>query len=191
MQALPAGDAAAPRRQVIIGSAVASAAMIMLTGGMLAVWSEQRTDFVDRDGHWLPEGVVIPEVAANVILLAFIGVCVFAQWSVWSVARRDRGNTALSFGVLALTAVMIINAQAYIFSAMGLGIADGAYATMFYAVTGMFTLLMIVGIVFTSVAAFRSIGGRNDNGIVVAHAVYWYTMAAVYAAIWFVVYVTK
>ena len=191
MQALEAGPTAAPRRQVIAGAALASAAMVTLTGGMLAVWSEQRTDFVERDGTWLPSGVVIPEVPANIVLIAFIAVCSFAQWAVWAAKRNDRGHTAFALGVTALTSIMVINAQAFIYSEMGLGIGDGAYATMFYAVTGMFTLLMIVGVVFTAVAAFRYVGGRSDNEIIVAHAIYWYTMAAVFTAIWFVVYVTK
>jgi len=191
MQALTAGPAAAPRRQIIAGSVIASMAIVMLTGGMLAVWSEQRTNFVERDGNWLPNGVVIPEVAANVALIAFIAICTFAQWAVWAVRRHDRSHAAFAFGATALVAIMVINAQAFIYSDMGLGIADGAYATMFYAVTGMFMLLMIIGVAFTAVAAFRSIGGRSDNDIVVAHAIYWYTMAAVFTAIWFVVYVTK
>ena len=191
MQALTAGPAEAPRRQVISGSVVASMAMIMLTGGMLAVWSEQRTNFVERDGTWLPNGVVIPEVAANVALIAFIAICTFAQWAVWAVKRQDRSHTAFALGVTALTSIMVINAQAFIYADMGLGISDGAYATMFYAVTGMFTLLMIIGVVLTAVTAFRSIGGRSDNAIVVAHAIYWYTMAAIFSAIWFVVYITK
>ncbi len=191
MQALTSGPVAAPRRQIIVGSVLASMAMIMLTGGMLAVWSEQRTNFVERDGTWLPSGVVIPEVAANVALVAFIAICTFAQWAVWAVRRNDRGHTAFALGVTALVGIMVINAQAFIYSEMGLGISDGAYATMFYAVTGMFTLLMIIGVAFTAVTAFRSIGGRSDNDIVVAHALYWYTMAAIFTAVWFVVYVTK
>ena len=105
MQALTAGPAAAPRRQVIAGSVMASVAMIMLTGGMLAVWSEQRTNFVESEGTWLPNGVVIPEVAANVALIAFIAICTFAQWAVWSVKRQDRGHTAFALGVTALTAI--------------------------------------------------------------------------------------
>jgi heme/copper-type cytochrome/quinol oxidase subunit 3 len=86
----------------------------------------------------------------------------------------------------------VINAQAFVYVRMGLGIGDGTYAVMFYAITGMFMLLMIVGVVFTTVAAFRYIGGRSgDQEILVSHAIYWYAMAAIYAAIWFLVYVTK
>ena len=69
---------------------------------------------------------------------------------------------------------------------------DGTYAAMFYAITGMFMVLMIAGLLFTVVAAFRYIGGRSgDQEILVSHAIYWYAMSAIYAAIWFLVYVTK
>jgi heme/copper-type cytochrome/quinol oxidase subunit 3 len=63
---------------------------------------------------------------------------------------------------------------------------------MFYAITGMFTVLMIAGLLFTTVAAFRYIGGRSaDRELLAGHALYWYAMSAIYAGIWFLVYVTK
>ena len=89
-------------------------------------------------------------------------------------------------------ALLIINAQAYIYHDMGLVLADGTYQVMFYALTGMFLVMMIVGILFSVVATFRYTGGRTgDREIVAAHAIYWYTTAAVFTALWFVVYVTK
>jgi heme/copper-type cytochrome/quinol oxidase subunit 3 len=191
MQALTAGPAAAPRRQIIMGTTLGVVAMVMMVGGMLAVWSEQRTNFVERDGNWLPSGVVIPEVAANVALIAFIAICTFAQWAVWAAKRNDRGHGVFALSATALVAIMVINAQAFIYSEMGLGIGDGAYATMFYALTGLFMALMIIGVIFSVVAAFRFAGGRSDNEILAAHAIYWYAMSVIYTAIWFVVYVTK
>jgi cytochrome c oxidase subunit 3 len=191
MQALPAGPVPAPRRQVLVGSTLAAMAMLMLTGSMLAIWVLQRNRHIDLDGRWVPQGVTIPEVATNVMLIAFLAIGVFAQWAVYSAKRGDRPHTALALGALALVAILIINAQGFVYSQMELAIADGTYAVMFYAVTGMFVALMIAGVVFTAVAAFRFIGGRNDVELLSAHAIFWYTMCAVYAAIWFVVYVTK
>jgi heme/copper-type cytochrome/quinol oxidase subunit 3 len=191
MQALPAGPAPPPRNQLLVGSSLVAVAMMMLTGGMLGVWLVQRTDAIDTEGTWVPEGVTIPEVPSNVMLLAFAAVCVFGQWALWSAKHGDRPHTAFALGCLALVALLIINAQAFIFHEMGLGIADGTYAAMFYAVTGMFLALMIVGLTFTAVAAFRYLGGRVDHELLTAHAIFWYALTAVYAAIWFVVYVVK
>ena len=47
-------------------------------------------------------------------------------------------------------------------------------------------------LVFSAVTAFRYLGGRTtDREIVSAHAMYWYFLSAVFAVLWFVVYVTK
>ncbi len=191
MQSLPAGPAPAPRNQLLVGSSLAAVAMAMLTGGMLGVWLVQRTEAIDAEGHWVPEGVTIPEVPSNVMLLAFVGVCVFAQWALWSAKHNDRPHAAFALGCLALVVLLIVNAQAFIFHEMGLGIADGTYAAMFYAITGMFIVLLIAGLAFTAVAAFRYLGGRVDHELLTAHAIFWYAVAAIYAAIWFVVYVVK
>jgi cytochrome c oxidase subunit III len=192
MYALPAGPVPAPQRQTLVGSAFASMAMIMLAGGMLAVWLMQRDATLDAGELWIPKGVAVPEVPANVMLIAFLGVCVFGQWAVWSAKRNDRGHTVFALAVTILVALLIVNAQAYIYHDMGMGIADGTYQVMFYALTGMFLVMMIVGILFSIVAAFRFTGGRTgDRELVAAHAIYWYTTAAVFAALWFVVYVTK
>jgi cytochrome c oxidase subunit 3 len=192
MQALPAGAAPAPQRQMLVGVSLAVVAMIMITGSMLAVWSVQRTRAIDDTGSWLPDGVTIPEVVTNVMLLAFVGICVFGQWAVYSAKRADHGHTAFALACTAFVAVLVINAQAFVYHEMGLGIGDGTYAAMFYGVTGLFVVLMIAGVVFSTVTAFRYIGGRvHDHEIVSAHAIYWYATAVAFAAIWFVVYVTK
>jgi heme/copper-type cytochrome/quinol oxidase subunit 3 len=192
MYALPAGPIPAPQRQTLVGSAFAAMAMIMLAGGMLAVWIMQRDATLEAGELWVPKGVGVPEVPANVMLIAFLGLCVFGQWAVWSAKRNDRGHTVFALLITILMALLIVNAQAYIYHEMDMGIAEGTYQMMFYAVTGMFMVLMIVGILFSAVTAFRFTGGRTgDREIVAAHAIYWYTTAAVFAALWFVVYVTK
>jgi cytochrome c oxidase subunit 3 len=75
---------------------------------------------------------------------------------------------------------------------MELGLAEGAFQTLFYAITGTMMFLVITGMAFTAVAFFRSIGGRDDDQQVVsAHALYWYFLTAAFTAVWFFVYVQK
>ena len=51
---------------------------------------------------------------------------------------------------------------------------------------------MIIGVVFSLVtASATSAVAPRDREIVAAHAIYWYFLGAVYAVLWFVVYVTK
>jgi len=88
--------------------------------------------------------------------------------------------------------IAIVNAQLAVYAQMGIGIADGEYQSMFYAITGTMLLLVIGGIVFSAVAFFRSIGGRNDDShVIAAHALYWYFLTVAFTAVWFFVYVQK
>lgn len=191
MQALPTGPEPTANRQLLVGATFASMAVLMLIGGMLAVWVSFRNAATDIGEPFLPSGVVIPEVPTNVMLIAFLAIVSFAQWAVWSATRDERGHTVFALAVTALVAIMVVNAQAYVYARMELPVSDGIYAALFYAITGTFVALMVIGVLFTTVAAFRYIGGRSDRAIVTAHAIYWYALSAAYAALWFVVYVTK
>ena len=194
MYALPPAPAPPPRRQVFVGAAIGSVAATMLMGGMLAVYIRIREETLEtsEDGVWVPEGISIPEVPVNVMLMSFFTLCLFAQWAVYAARRRDRPHVGLALGLVALIGLGIINAQAYVYNRMELPIADSAFAGMFYAVTGAMLALVIIGVAFTAVAAFRVLGGREaDTEIVAAHALYWYVLSAVFSALWLIVYVTK
>ena len=193
MMALPTASAPAPRRQVFVGTAVAAAGGVALLGGMLAMWLRFRDEAINgADGRWFPEGVSVPMVAANIMLIALLPLCIFAQWAVYSAKRDDKVHTALALGLVGLMGLAFINAQAYIYSQMRLPADGGTFNAMFYALTGAMTALAIIGVVFCAVTAFRYLGGRTtDRELVSAHALYWYVLSAGFAALWFVVYVTK
>ena len=193
MLALPSAPAAAPRRQVFVGTAVACAAGTALMGGMLVLYLRFREEAIHSgDGRWVPTGVSINLAAANIMLIAFIPICVFAQWAVYSARRGDSPHTGLALGLTGLMGVAFINAQAYIYSQMKMPANGGTFNAMFYAFTGAMTALALIGVVFSAVTAFRFLGGRTtDREIVSAHAMYWYFLSFVFTMLWFVVYVTK
>lgn len=196
MHALPAAPAGPPRRQLLVGTALASVASLMLIGGMLAVWFQQRARALDAapDATWLPEGTIVPEVATNVILFGLAGLVMFAQWAVYSARRGERANTGLALGLVLLMALAVINAQVYVWNQIDVPIGGetAGYAGMFYAVTATMMALFIAGTAFTVVTAFRSLGGRiRGTEMVAAHALYWYVLSVAFVAVWFAVYVTK
>jgi heme/copper-type cytochrome/quinol oxidase subunit 3 len=192
MHALPPAPAPPPRRQVLIGTAVASMGVLTLIGGLLAVYIRLREDARAAGEPWVPEGVTIPEVPSNVMLISFFALVLFAQWTVYAARHRDRVHIGLSLGLVGLVGLAIVNAQAYVYNRMALPAADSTYASLFYAVTGTMMALVVVGLVFTAITAFRLLGGReSDQEIVAAHALYWYVLTAAFCALWLIVYVSK
>jgi cytochrome c oxidase subunit 3 len=111
---------------------------------------------------------------------------------VYSAKRRDGGHRSLALVITFGLGIAIVNAQIAIYLQMELGLAEGAFQTLFYAITGTMMFLVIAGMAFTAVTFFRSIGGRDDDQQVVsAHALYWYFLTAAFTAVWFFVYVQK
>jgi heme/copper-type cytochrome/quinol oxidase subunit 3 len=189
--ALPPAAPPAPRRQLFVGTALACVAGTMFIGGMLAIWVLLRERVVDSGGRF-PVDYVISEVATNVMLMTIWALCLFAQWAVYSGSRGDRAHAALALGVTAILAIAFINAQAFVYVDMGVEMRADYYGALFYAVTGAMLAIVIAGLVYTTVAAFRALGGRlQETEILSAHALYWYFAATAYSAVWFVVYVTK
>jgi heme/copper-type cytochrome/quinol oxidase subunit 3 len=196
MLALPSAAAPAPRRQMFVGTALGCVAAGSLIGAMLALWMRFRTEAFDvSGGQWVPKGVKVPMVPANTMLLAFVPICVFAQWAVYAARRDARSHAALALSLVGVIGVAVVNAQAFIYARMQLPISGKdvtAYNSMFYAITGTFLALLVIGIGFSAITAFRYLGGRTtDREIVTAHALYWYFLGALFFALWFVVYVTK
>ncbi len=163
----------------------------MLVGSMLAIWVLLRERVVS-DGGRFPVDYIISEVTTNVMLITLWALCLFAQWAVYSGSRGDRAHAGLALGVTGLLAIAFINAQAFVYVDMAVVIKDDYYGALFYAMTGTMLALVVGGLIYTSVAAFKSLGGRLDQAeVLTSHALYWYFVAIAYTAVWFVVYVTK
>jgi heme/copper-type cytochrome/quinol oxidase subunit 3 len=190
--ALPAAAPPAPRRQLMVGTALGCMAGAMLIGSMLAVWALLRERFLDAGGERFPVDYIITEVASNVMLITVFTLCVFAQWAVYAGARGDRAHAALALGIVGLLGIAFINGQAFVWFTMGVPIDADYYGALFYAVTGTMVALVAAGLLYTVVASFRALGGRlQEVEVLSAHALYWYFIAAAYSAVWFLVYVTK
>ena len=198
--ALPSAPAPAPRRQLFIATALVVSGAALLMAGMLGMWMRFRAgaplrtsaDGLEQIKDWLPAAVKIPEVAANTMVITFPFAALMTQWAVYATKRRDGQHRSLALLITIGLGIAIVNAQLAIYAQMGVGISDGAYQSMFYAITGTMLLLVIGGIVFSAVAFFRSVGGRNDDSHVIsAHALYWYFLTVAFTAVWFFVYVQK
>jgi len=196
---LPAGPATSARHPLFLATGSVVAAGTMLMFGMLAVWFKFRDASPLRVGKngkmihdWLPADLKIPEVATNTLAITMVIAAIMGQWAVYSVKRNDSQHTTLALFITGMVGVAAINAQVAIYKQMGAVLADGAYQTMFYAITGTMLFLLCTGVAFSLVAAFRVLGGRvTDRAVVTAHAMYWYFLTTAFTAMWFVVYVQK
>lgn len=188
------------KHQILLATAAAGSAALMLMFGMLAIWMQLRDASPLRRASnsskmihdWLPAEIKIPEVATNTVLITLVMTCIIAQWAVYATRRSDSSHAYLALAIVAVLGIAAINAQVAVYVQMGIGIRDGEYQTLFYAITGTMTALLASGVVFSLVALFRALAGRlGDRQVMSAHALYWYVLTTAFSAMWFIVYVQK
>ena len=200
MLALPAAPTPERKHSLLVGTSFGVAAGAAAFAGLLGTYLVARQHQLDtlreagKAVHFLPNGVSIPAIPANIVLFIFLGTSVMAQWAVYAIRRGARRHTALAIGLVFIFGVAVINLQVAVYRALDVGLTSSPFATMFFTVTGAFMIAVLVGLVFAVVTAFRSLGGRyaaTDTDGVAAFALYWHFLAVAYVAVWFIVYVNK
>ena len=181
-------------RTVVIGTALATAAILMAFLGLIAIYISLRQEAVANGQAWLPEGATIPLTPPNMAFVTLLMSAVTMQWGVYAIRNRDRTNGYLALAVTILLGLAFINMTAYQYSQMGLGIADSIAGVLIYAISGAHLAMTGAGLVFAGLVTFRALGGeysaRESDGLTAA-AFYWYATIAVYSVIWYVIYITK
>lgn len=176
------------RRELIIGTAFATAgvvvAMATLIGAYLAARAGATEWFAAND---------IPLTQPNMQLLTLGMSVVTMQWAVYSIARDDRSHTYLALAVTLVLGAAFVNQTTFLYHQAAVEMAS-VEGPLFYAVTGGHLAMVLAAMVFLVLMAFRALGGqfssRQPDGIAAA-AVLWHASVAVYAVIWFAVYIQK
>lgn len=204
--ALPAPPVPEPKRSMLVATGLAVAAGAAFFGSLLGVYLQVRDEALDALRsqqatdptvvvRFLPTDVIVPEIATNTMLVTVIGAVILAQWAVYAMKRGERRQTAVALTLCGIFGLATLNSQAYTWAQMGVSIdEDGPFGTVFYASTGAFAAALVVGVVYTAISAFRSLGGRysaTDTEGLSSHALAWYFLAVAYSALWLVVYVNK
>ena len=181
-------------RVLFVGTAFAAAGVCMAFLGLIAMYITVRSEALAGGNTWLPEGAVIPLTPPNVAMATLLMSVVTLQWAIYAIGNRDRTNAYLALGITVLLGAAYANSTAYLYSQMGLVIADRAAGLLIYAISGAHLVLTIAALLYIGVVALRALGGeytpRDHEGLSAA-ALFWYATVAVYAVIWYTIFITK
>ena len=193
---LVAAPAPEPRRPrvLLIGAAFGAVASALVILTMLAAYLQIRGERVADGVTALPDGVVLPLTPGSMGMTTLAMSAITVAWLVHALRTDDRIHAYLALGVSILLGIAFINATVYLYQELGMGFTAGGTAALLYAVTGTHLVMTAVGLLFLAVMGFQALGGqltgRDAEGMSAA-ALYWYVTVAVYAAIWYGIYITK
>lgn len=189
----PAPEVRRPR-VLLIGAAFGAVASALVILTMLAAYLQIRGERLADGVTALPDGVVLPLTPGGMGMTTLAMSAITVAWLVHSLRTGDRIHAYLALGVSVLLGIAFINATVYLYQELGMGFTAGGTAALLYAVTGTHLVMTAVGLLFLAVMGFQALGGqltgRDAEGMSAA-ALYWYVTVAVYAAIWYGIYITK
>jgi heme/copper-type cytochrome/quinol oxidase subunit 3 len=180
-------------RVLLLATVLASAATAMGFAGLLAVYLATRADAVAADGAFLPDGTTIPLTPANMMLAGMGLSIVFMHWAVQAIGNDDRRHAWMAFAAVLVVGAFHFVGTGFLYSESGIAIATPE-GLVFYAVTGAQLAVTGAGLLFAALMAFRTLGGQysaRDREGVVAATIFWWVVAATYAALWYAIYITK
>ncbi len=188
----PAAEPPRPRT-LLVGTAFATGATVMFFAGLFGLYAQLRRDALASGGEWIAAGT-ISLVPGGMMMTTMAMSVVTMQWAVYAIARDDRPRAYLALGLTALFGVAVINQTAMLYNTMGLGVAESVPAVLIYVITGAHLVMLAVAILFVALMAFRALAGqyssRQSDGLAAA-AIFWYATVAVYAVIYYGIYITK
>lgn len=177
------------RRELIFGSAFAAAGAVAVMATLIGYYLAARNA---GGADWLTANTV-PLTQPNMQALTLAMSMVTMQWAVHSIVRDDRPHTFVALGVTLLLGAAFVNQSFFLFKQAGVKLAQPE-GPLFYAVTAGSLAMIVAGMIFIALMAFRALGGqfssRQPDGIAAA-AVFWYASCAVYAVVWVAVYIMK
>jgi heme/copper-type cytochrome/quinol oxidase subunit 3 len=187
---------APPRRPrlLLLGSAFGAVASALAILGLLAAYLQVRADELAAGNAALPDDVVLPLTPGNMGMVTLLMSAITMAWAVDALRKDDRPHAYLALGLTLLFGVAFINSTVFLYQQLHLPPTSAPIAGLLYAVTGAHLVMVVGGMLFATVMGFQALGGqltgRDAEGMSAA-ALYWYATIAVYAVLWYAVYITK
>ena len=178
------------RRELLFGTAFASAGVVMVLITLIGAYLNARG--AAPVATWLAKNA-IPLTQPNMMMGTLVMSAVTMQWAVWSIDRDDRGHTYMALGLTLLLGAAYLNQVSFLYSQVKVTMAQ-VEGPLFYATTGTHVAMVIGAMIFVVLMGFRALGGqfssRQPDGIGAA-AVFWHATVASFVLVWVAVYILK
>ena len=177
----------------VLGMLLFIVSEIMFFGGLFAAYFNLRT----ATGIWPPEGngafelhseILFPAVMTTLLVLSSI-TC---QFAVWRIRKGDRQGMNRALLMTVLLGVIFLIGQAYDYTQLGFGIADGVFGSTFYTLTGFHGAHVLGGVLMLTVCLYRGGLGQfsaEHHDMVEATSIYWHFVDVVWILLFALIYI--
>jgi cytochrome c oxidase subunit 3 len=176
----------------VLGMLLFIVSEIMFFGGLFAAYFSLRTS----SAAWPPEGndafliqehVLFPSVLTLLLVISSL-TC---QIAVWRIRRGDRVGMNRALMLTVILGVVFLIGQAYEYTQLGFGVADGTFGGTFYILTGFHGAHVLGGVLMLGVCLYRGGLGQfsaQHHDMVEATSIYWHFVDVVWVLLFSLLY---
>lgn len=143
---------------------------------------------------WPPEGtepeVLVPALATGVLIVSSVTV----HLATARAEHDDRPGASRWMLITIGLGMLFLAAQAWEYSQLGFSLADHAYGTLFYSMTGFHALHVIAGVITLILVSLKNQRGhisRARPGAIVAAGLYWHFVDAIWLLLFATLYLLR
>ena len=147
---------------------------------------------VVANSDWPPEPFHFPTNVAlmNTFILVFSSVVM--HWALVSIKRGNRYGLQAGLAITFMMGAIFLATQINEYFKAGFSIADGAFASVFYGLTGLHGLHVFVGLTLLAIMNLRTMRGhfspREHMGVEMA-GIYWHFVDVMWIIVFLTVYI--
>lgn len=194
-----AGHARGGISNPILGMILFICSEVMFFAGLFAAYFNVRANAPT----WPPVAAEVGPIAekfdlhaepwfAAVLTIVLVTSSFTCQLGVWAIRRGDHRGLVRAIGVTLVLGIVFLLGQAYDYSQLGFGLADGTFGTTFYTLTGFHGAHVLGGAIMLSVVLYRAMSGQfsaRHHDAVEATSIYWHFVDVVWIALFSTLYI--
>ena len=176
--------------QTILGMLLFIGSEVMLFGAFFAALFFVRV--VNQVPHWPPLGYHLPIFVAGMNTIVLVTSSFTMHWSLSSIKKGDRVGMQAGLVLTLLMGITFVVTQAREYSRIGFAPGDHAFATTFFALTGLHGFHVIIGLLLLSAATARAFRGHfspeHHHGLEIP-GIYWHFVDVMWIIVFITVYI--
>ena len=164
---------------------------IMLFGSFFAAYFFVRVVNPNASEVWPPSPFAFPVFVATVNTAILVTSSFTVHWATQAIKRNDRNGLRAGLVVTILLGLAFLLTQAVEYAHVGFNMGDGAFASVFYGLTGLHGAHVLIGLILLTTAAVRAFRGHftaaHHHGVEIP-AIYWHFVDVMWIIVWAAVY---
>lgn len=175
----------------VLGMLLFIASEAMLFGSFFAAYFFVRVVNPSAPETWPPEPYSFPVFVASVNTAILVTSSFTVHWATQAIKRNDRNGLRAGLVLTILLGLAFLLTQMVEYAHVGFNTSDGAFASVFFGLTGLHGAHVFVGLTLLTISAVRAFRGHfspeHHHGVEIP-AIYWHFVDVMWIVVWATVY---